>query len=78
VGIDGDGRKVRRYRDLAQMLAEALLIDGEIVGKRQQDGRNDAVRQIVGVSGHFDLPCAVARTPDDLYHAAPACGMTSR
>ena len=28
MGVDGDGGNVRRRRDVAQMLAEALLIDG--------------------------------------------------
>jgi hypothetical protein len=53
VRVDRDGCKVWRRRDVAQMLAEALLVDGEIVGERQHDGRNDAVRNIVGVLGHF-------------------------
>ncbi len=40
-------------RDIAQMLAEALLVDREVVGERQQDGRNDAMGHIMGVTGHF-------------------------
>ena len=55
MGIDGDGREALGRRDVAQMLAEALLVDRQVVLERQQDGRNDAVRHIMGVAGHFRL-----------------------
>src|SRR5580704_9615983 len=34
------------------MRPKTLLVDRKIVEERQQDGRNDAVRQILGVAGH--------------------------
>ena len=55
MGIDGDGGKARGRRHVAQVLAEAFLVDREIVGERQQDGRDDAVRHIMGVAGHRKL-----------------------
>ena len=52
MGVDGDGGKARGRRHVAQVLAEARLVDRQIVRERQEDGRNDAVRHIVGVTGH--------------------------
>ena len=43
-------------RHVAQMLAEALFVDRKVVEERQQDRRNDAMRHIVGVTGHFGSP----------------------
>ena len=51
--IHGDGRKAVRRGDVAQMGAEALLVDGEIVVERQQHRRDDAMGQVMGVTGHF-------------------------
>ena len=55
VGVHGDGGEPLDRRDVLQVLAESLLVDGEVVGKRQDDGRNDAVRHIMGVAGHLGL-----------------------
>src|SRR5262249_36235448 len=53
--VDGDGGKALRRRDVAQMTAEALLVDREIVVERQQHGRDDAVGDELGVTGHCRL-----------------------
>src|SRR5712691_9593148 len=53
--VDGDGREALRRRDVAQVTAEALLVDREIVVERQQHGRDDAMGNEVGVTGHFRL-----------------------
>src|SRR5713101_2576152 len=44
--VDGDGRDAVGRRDLAQMLAQGRLVDGEIVVEGQQHCRNDAVREV--------------------------------
>ena len=44
--VDGDGRQAFDRRHVAQMLAEARLVDGEIVVERQQHRRDHAVRDI--------------------------------
>jgi hypothetical protein len=46
-------------RDVLQVLAEILLVDRKVVRERQQDGWNDTVRHIMGVSGHLRSPWAV-------------------
>ena len=55
MGIDGDGGKPLDRRHVGKMLAEALFVDREIVRERQKHGRNDAMRHIMGVTGHFPL-----------------------
>ena len=56
MGVDGDRREAGRRRDVAQVLAEALLVDRKVVGERQQDRRNDALRDIIGVTGTRPSP----------------------
>ena len=53
--VDGDRRDARRRRHVAQVLAEALLVDREVVVERQQHRRDDAVRDVGGVTGHGGL-----------------------
>ena len=55
MGVDGDGGEALHRGDVAQMAAEALLVDREIVVERQQHGRDDAVRDVVGMTGHLGL-----------------------
>src|SRR5580698_5440458 len=42
-GVQGDGRQPLDRRHVAQMRAEALLVDRQIVEKGKQNGRNDTV-----------------------------------
>ncbi len=51
--VDGDGGHAFDRRDVLEVLAEILVVDSEIVGKRKDNGRNNAVRKIVGVTDHF-------------------------
>src|ERR1700721_2972545 len=51
--VDGNGREPLGGGHIAQMTAEAALIDGEIVIEGEQHGRNDTVRNVVRMSGHF-------------------------
>src|SRR5262249_32671437 len=53
--VDGDRGEALGRRDVAQVTAEALLVDREIVVERQQHGRDDAMGNEVGVTGHFRL-----------------------
>ena len=53
--VDGDRGKPFDRRDVAQVAAEALFVDREIVVERQQHGRNDAVGNVMRVTGHFCL-----------------------
>src|SRR5579863_7662704 len=69
VSIDGNGGEPFGRSDVAQMLAEALFVDRQVVCERQNDGRNDAVRQIVGMTGHIWLSGDFVLSGDDLYHA---------
>ncbi len=76
--VDGNRRQPVDRGDVAQMRPEALLIDRKIVEERQQDGRNDAVRRILGVAGHV-----AALLYGRVFHTtyitpAPAFGMTRR
>src|SRR3954451_21177450 len=50
--VDGERRDTFRCRDVADVRAEGALVDRQVVAERQQDRRNDAMRQIAGVSGH--------------------------
>ena len=50
--VDGDGGQPLDRRHVAQVAAEALLVDREIVVERQQHGRNDAVGNVMRVTGH--------------------------
>jgi len=50
--VDGDARKALHRRDVAQVAAEVLLVDREIVMERQQHRRDDAVRDEGLVTGH--------------------------
>ena len=54
--VDGDGGDALGRRHVAQVRAEALLVDREILVERQQHGRDDAVRNIGGVTGHLSSP----------------------
>jgi hypothetical protein len=54
--VDGDGRKTLGRRYVAQMAAEAALIDGEVVVEREQHGRDDTVRDVVRMSRHLVSP----------------------
>src|SRR5437016_848725 len=60
--VDGDCRQPLGGRYVAQVAAEALLVDREIVVERQQHGRNDAVRDVMGVTGHRKAPCGQGRS----------------
>ena len=50
--VEGDGGDAGGRRHVAQMLAEARLVDGEIGIERQQHRRDDAVGQVGLVPGH--------------------------
>ena len=52
MGVDGDGGDAGGRRHVAQVLAEARLVDGEIGIEGQQHRRDDAVGQIGLVPGH--------------------------
>jgi hypothetical protein len=58
--IHGDGRKAFRSGDVAQMGAEALLVDGEVVIERQQQRRDDSSRNVGGMARHRAVSCAGA------------------
>src|SRR6185295_13254599 len=53
--VDGDGGQTIDRGDVAQMLPEVRLVDREIVVERQDDRRDDAMRDVGLVTGHFDL-----------------------
>ena len=53
VGVYRNCRQALGPRHVAQVTAEAALIDGKVLVERQQHGRNDAVRDVMGMSGHF-------------------------
>ena len=63
-----DGGNALGRRHVAQVAAEARLVDRQVVVERQQHGRDDAVGDVAGVTGHgllrvpagvnFGLPCA--------------------
>jgi hypothetical protein len=55
MGVDGDGGEPFGCRHVAQVAAEALLIDRKVIVEGQQHGRDDAVGQVAGVPGHFRL-----------------------
>ncbi len=57
MGIDGNRGQVRNRSDVAQVFAEAFLVDRKVIEKRQQDRRNNAVGQVMGVAGHPGLSC---------------------
>jgi hypothetical protein len=56
VGVDGDGGNALGGRHVAQVTAEALLVDRKVIVERQQHGRDDAVRDVLGVTGHVGAP----------------------
>ena len=56
MGVDGDGGEPVGRRDIGQMLAEGFLIDAQVLGEGQQDGRDDTVGQVMGMTGHFGAP----------------------
>ena len=61
--VDGDGRQSLGRGHVAQVLAEARLVDRQVVEERQQYGRDHAMRDIVLVTGHFRSPwCSDVRT----------------
>ena len=69
MSVDGDGRKAWRRCHVAQVLAEAPFVDRQVFRERQQDGRNDAVRHIIGVTRHRNSSAkAVTRWFNDIYH----------
>src|SRR5215831_11602754 len=53
--VDGDGGEPFGGRHVAQMAAEALFVDRKVIVEGQQHGRNDAVGEVAGVTGHFRL-----------------------
>jgi hypothetical protein len=55
MGIDRDGRKPLRRRDVTQMRAKAPFVDRKIVLERQQNGRYDARGNEGRVARHEDL-----------------------
>jgi hypothetical protein len=55
--IYSNSREAFRRRHIAQVLSEAALIDLEIFKKREKNGRNDAIRDIVGMAWHDFLLC---------------------
>jgi len=51
--VDGDGGEPLGGRHVAQMAAEALFVDRKVIVEGQQHGRNDAVGEVAGVTGHL-------------------------
>ena len=62
VRVDGDGREALGRGHVAQVLAEARLVDRQVVVERQEDGRNDAVRDVALVAGHVAISLVQVRT----------------
>ena len=60
--VDGDGGQAFDRRDVAQMLAEACLVDRQIVVERQQHRRNHAVGNISLPLRHEPLPFEIVAT----------------
>ena len=75
VRVDGDRRDAGRRRHVAQMLAEARLVDGEIGIERQQHRRDDAVRNVALVPGHSSPRWPELATA--LWRRGPALGQGS-
>ena len=55
MGIDRDGRYALDGGHVAQVAAEALVVDRKIFVERQQHGRDDAVGNIIRVTWHGGL-----------------------
>jgi len=55
MGVDGDGGEPLDCRHVAQMAAETLLVDRKVIVEGQQHGRDDAVGEVAGVTGHSRL-----------------------
>ena len=53
--VDGQRRDAFGAADIADVAAEGALVDREVVVERQQDRRNDAVRQVARVARHVAL-----------------------
>src|SRR6478736_233 len=56
--VDGDRRQSFRRDDVAQVLPEIRLVDRQVVMERQDDGRDDAMRDVGLVAGHSWSPSA--------------------
>src|SRR3954452_6450131 len=53
--VDSYGRDAGRRPYVTQMAAEALFVDRQVVVERQQRRRNDTVRNVLSVTGHWGL-----------------------
>ena len=54
--VDCDGGQALHRGDIAQMGAEARLVDREIVVERQQHGRDDALGYEIRMAAHVSSP----------------------
>ena len=59
---------------VAQMLAKARLVDRQVVMKRQDDGRDDAMRDVGFVTGHFAISIGDGRLARLRYYARKSAG----
>ena len=59
--VDGDGGQPFGRRHVAQVLAEVRLVDRQVVMERQDDGRDDAMRDVGFVTGHSRSPSGGGR-----------------
>src|SRR5215472_1269784 len=56
MGINRYRRKSVDGSHIGEVLAEAFFVDAQIVGERQQDGGDHAVRDVSGMAGHCSSP----------------------
>src|SRR5215472_4116618 len=56
MSVNRNGRKPLNGGNIGEVLAEAFFVDAQIVGERQQDGGDHAVRRVRGMAGHFGSP----------------------
>jgi hypothetical protein len=56
MGINRNGRKPFGGGNVGEVLAEALFVDRQVIGERQQDGGDHAVRRVLGMAGHLSSP----------------------
>jgi hypothetical protein len=54
--VNCDGREPFGSGNVGEVLAEALLVDRQVIGEWQQDGGDHSVRGVMGMAGHLSFP----------------------
>ncbi len=61
--VDGNRRDALHARDIVQMCTEAGFVDRQVVEERQQHRGNDALGDVLSVSGHWLLRSVGSTAP---------------